>query len=607
MNEASTPMQESEERYRALVTHSLAAIYRLGQELVLLHDEAAILQRVLQVIGDTLPFDLVACHLVNEAAGILVNRYQLADGMIEAGTLHLPLDSEQSVNVAVVRSGEAINLGDTSQDSRYVPYPGKQAFRSELCVPMKLGKLVVGTFNLESVAANQYTPADQEFLQALATQATVALENAYLFKAERQARQLAETQRADNLALSQSLDLDTVLNTLLDYLSRLVPYDSASVFLLAGDNRLVIRAHRGYERWWQGDPGQVAGLSLEVEKTASLQTVLLTGNSLLLADTQNFPGWLAIAGSEYIRNWLGVPLIAGGQIIGLYSLDESQPGSFTQEHVHLAEALAAQAAVAIQNAALYQAEREQYHRLELSQTQLLQAEKMGAVGRLAASIAHEINNPLQSIQGLLSLLAEQVGDNGRAEDLHHYLSVINDEIERIAWVVRDMRGFSRPAEANWEPVDVRVILERVLKLAAKQLQQSQIVVQWDKPEALPLIWANADHLKQVFLNLVLNGIDAMPQGGRLRVTTVASEMPGRDHSRAIPANRIEFSDTGAGIPPEALARIFEPFYTTKEQGTGLGLAISYGIIEAHNGQISAASEEGQGTTFTLLLPCEPVH
>jgi PAS domain S-box-containing protein len=589
-----------------LLEDRLAAVYRLGQELVLVHDEAAILQRVLQVIGNTLPFDLVACHLVNEAAGQLVNRYQLADGMIEAGTLHLPLDSEQSINVAVVRRGEAINLGDTSQDSRYLPYPGNRAFRSELCVPMKLGKLVVGTFNVESVVANQYTPADQELLQVLASQATVALENAYLFKAERQARQLAETQRAANLALSQSLELDAVLATLLDYLGQLVPYDSASVFLLAGNNSLVIRAHRGYEQWWQSDPSQVAGLSLDVKKATSLQTVLATGKSLLIADTECYPGWLAVEGSEYIRNWLGVPLVAGGQIIGLYSLDQSRPAVFTQEHVHLAEALAAQAAVAIQNASLYQAEREQYRRLELSQAQLLQAEKMGAVGRLAASIAHEINNPLQSIQGLLALLAEQVGHNGHAEELNHYLSVVNDEIERIAWVVRDMRSFSRPATASWEMTDVLAILENVLKLAAKQLEQSEIVVQWPKPEELPLIWANADHLKQVFLNLVLNAMDAMPQGGRLLVTTAVGEMINRDQDGAIPAIRVEFSDTGIGMSPEVLAHIFEPFFTTKEQSTGLGLTISYGIIEAHNGQISAASEVGKGTIVTLLLPNERI-
>jgi PAS domain S-box-containing protein len=585
----------------------LAAIYRLGQELVLLHDETAILQRVVQAIGNTLPFDLVACHLVNEATGKLINRYQLADGMIEEGSLHLSLDSAQSINVAVVQSGQAINLGDTSLDNRYLAYPGHRPYRSELCVPMKLGKLVVGTFNVESAALNQYTPADQELLQALATQATVALENAYLFKAERQARQLAETLRAANLALSESLELDSVLTTLLDYLARLVPYDSASIFLLEDQNRLVIYAQRGYGRWRRADDQQVIGLAFDVQTTAGMQTMVQTGQSLLIADTKRYPGWVEIAGSEYIRSWLGVPLVAGGQMIGLYSLDHSQPAFFGPEHVQLAETLASQAAVAIQNALLYRAQREQADRLHLSQSQLLQAEKMAALGRLAASIAHEINNPLQSIQGLLALLGEGSGSNGQSGEVKQYLTVINDEIERIAWVVRDMGNFARPTGGDRQPIDVRPIMESVLLLTAKQLQQSNIQVEWERPADLPAIWASAGRLKQVFLNLILNAIDSMPEGGRLRLVMTADEKRSADRAEAVPALRITFTDSGVGMTAEVLARIFEPFYTTKEQGNGLGLAVSYGIIEAHGGHIEAASEVGRGTTFTILLPMEPIR
>jgi two-component system, NtrC family, sensor kinase len=156
-----------------------------------------------------------------------------------------------------------------------------------------------------------------------------------------------------------------------------------------------------------------------------------------------------------------------------------------------------------------------------------------------------------------------------------------------------------------QSTDVQVVLDGVLELAGKQLQHSHIAVEREWATGLPLIQANVDHLKQVFLNLVLNAIDAMSAQGKgtLRLRTGLDQMQSRDN-RPLPAVRIEIGDTGPGIPPESLSRVFEPFMTTKAEGTGLGLSISYGIIEAHGGQITATSQVGVGTTFTILLPVE---
>jgi two-component system NtrC family sensor kinase len=159
------------------------------------------------------------------------------------------------------------------------------------------------------------------------------------------------------------------------------------------------------------------------------------------------------------------------------------------------------------------------------------------------------------------------------------------------------------------PTDVHFVLLSVLELANKQLQHSGVTVERQWAADLPLIQANPDHLKQVFLNLVLNAIDAMPQGGMLRISTAVDWIHGDNSGSGsatlglpIQAVRIEFNDTGAGMSPEVQSRLFEPFFTSKEHGSGLGLSISYGIIEAHNGQIRVQSQEGVGTTFTILLP-----
>jgi two-component system NtrC family sensor kinase len=190
------------------------------------------------------------------------------------------------------------------------------------------------------------------------------------------------------------------------------------------------------------------------------------------------------------------------------------------------------------------------------------------------------------------------------ERMSRYLGTVGEEIYRIAAIVHRMRGFYRPAREGLQPTYLHAVLEGVLELASKQLQHSQVTVERVWADYLPEIQANPDHLKQVFLNLVLNAIDAMPTGGTLYISTALDQMQVSDDQQWLPAVRIEFSDTGEGMPSEVLSCLFEPFFTTKEGGTGLGLSISYGIIKAHNGQITVQSHTGMGTTFTILLPVE---
>ena len=184
----------------------------------------------------------------------------------------------------------------------------------------------------------------------------------------------------------------------------------------------------------------------------------------------------------------------------------------------------------------------------------------------------------------------------------HYLGTANSEIERLAGIVRRLRDFYRPTHQEMRPTDVQAVLDSVLSLSGKQLQHGKISIEPEWGSNLPLVQANPDHLKQVFLNLVLNAMDAMSEhGGTLRVRTARDCMLPRDGPPQ-PAVRVEIGDTGVGLPPEVASHLFEPFVTTKADGTGLGLSISYQIVEEHGGQITASSQAGVGTTFTILLP-----
>ena len=228
------------------------------------------------------------------------------------------------------------------------------------------------------------------------------------------------------------------------------------------------------------------------------------------------------------------------------------------------------------------------------QTQLVRAEKLAAIGQLAASIAHEVGNPLQAIQGFLSLFLEQCPPETPNE---RYLQLAEEEIERIVQVLARLRDLYRPRADVFSKVDLNDLLGSVLLLTSKQLERNSIRVLCEMSENLPTIRAVADQLKQVFLNLVLNAAEAMGHDGLLHVQTYVGDE--RGYGRHVVAT---ITDTGYGIPPEQLKHIFDGLHTTKERGMGLGLYTSKAIIDRHMGRISVQSQLGEGTTFTIMLP-----
>ena len=225
--------------------------------------------------------------------------------------------------------------------------------------------------------------------------------------------------------------------------------------------------------------------------------------------------------------------------------------------------------------------------------QLFESEKLAAVGRLAASIAHEVNNPLEAIKNSLYLLSTGKGleQNGR------FLEVARKETERVSHIIRQMLGFARRSgEVEW--VALNLLLEETLILVEKKMRQAKVEVVREFDAQLPKVRARADQLRQVFLNLLLNAQQAMEKGGRITVRTALYEQALQ------PTVCVQISDTGRGIPEADLARVFEPFFSTRAKGTGLGLWVTQDIVRHHGGRIEATSEEGKGTTFSVFLPVD---
>ncbi len=230
------------------------------------------------------------------------------------------------------------------------------------------------------------------------------------------------------------------------------------------------------------------------------------------------------------------------------------------------------------------------------QARMIENERFAASGRLAASVAHEINTPLQALYNSLDLL--RIAPD---EDRQTFLSYALNEMKRIRRIVRQLLDLYRPTAASLSQVNIPMLLERILLLIGKRIRDQDVTVETDIAPQMPLIAGHEDELMQVLLNLIVNALDAMPEGGTLSVacqTAMPDSAPTTDE-RFI---TITIRDTGYGIKRDMLERIFDPFVTTREEGTGLGLAISHQIVQQHEGTIQVTSTPGQGSTFTVALP-----
>jgi signal transduction histidine kinase len=245
--------------------------------------------------------------------------------------------------------------------------------------------------------------------------------------------------------------------------------------------------------------------------------------------------------------------------------------------------------------AAYQKLNEYTQQLKESQEQLIQSEKLSSLGQLSASIAHEVNNPLSGVLNYTQLLIKKIdSDRFSQESARDYLAKMESELTRSTGLVRNLLDFARQSAPTLVETDLNDIVNRVLELTAHTARLNKVEVLRELDPSLPQIIADPNQLQQVCTNLVVNAIQAMPQGGKLTLRTSA------DKERL----KLEVQDTGYGISPENMRKLFTPFFSTKKEvkGVGLGLAVSYGIIQRHRGKIDVRSVEGKGTTFTVYLP-----
>lgn len=420
-------------------------------------------------------------------------------------------------------------------------------------------------------------------------------------------------------ALCGTLHLRELLAAMMERVREVLDAEACSV-MLVDEPTHTLR--------WEVALGEGAGkldtLSVPIGQGISGR-VAQTGEVIRIEDAHNDPRW---EGHRYdretgftTRSILCLPIRTRERVVGVVQVLNRRGGPFTDEDQQLLEALASMGAVAIENARLYEnlEQNVQQRTAELMQTlaelretqaQLVQSEKMAALGDLVAGVAHEINTPLGAVASNTDLVAramnkakETLADPTQMDKTINFLDrgaamveVSREACRRINEIVRSLRNFARLDEAERKPADLHEGLDSTLTLAG-HLMKNRITVQRDYGQ-LPAVHCYANQLNQVFLNILVNAAQSIDGPGAITVRT--RRVPESDGGSVV----VEISDSGCGIPPEVMQKIFNPGFTTKGVGvgTGLGLAICYRIVANHQGRIEVDSEVGKGTTFRIILP-----
>jgi len=490
----------------------------------------------------------------------------------------------------VLRERQPEVVPDTSLADMGELYFQRRGGSAVVAVPVLLRGEAVGVLVAEELdRPRRFSDPQVERLTAIADRLAVAMENARLYRETRdRAEQLALLHEVGR-SLTQTLEIERLLEDGVRNLARIVSASGAHLWLLSDDGATIrCRAVSGPH-----DPTRGVTVAASPPENNLASRVISSREPILVQDAASdpriVPELAALSGGQA---YLALPLVVHDRPIGAAVIfDTRGPRLFTPAEAERAGAIASQLAVAAENARLYEDLRRSYAKLARAQQQLVQGERLAALGELSAVVAHEVRNPLGVIFNSLGSLRRLVRPVGDAKLL---LDIVQEEAERLNRIVGDLLDFARPSTPDVRPEELGRLAEDAVAAAVLPLA-GRIEVVRELDPALPPVAVDARLVRQAVLNVAVNAVQAMSRGGRL---TVRSR---RDGDAAV----LEIVDTGEGIPEEVRERIFEPFFTTKASGTGLGLAVVRRIVEGHGGEIQVRSAPGEGTTFALRFPLPP--
>jgi len=454
----------------------------------------------------------------------------------------------------------------------------KEGLVSMLSVPMCIKDRVIGVINCYTSYPHSFSKGEEEMLTTVANQAATCIENS---------------------GLMETLDIDEILRLVLEGVTKNIGFDRARLYLV-DQKRNVLECKMAVGI----DEERIKGITLRLDPEESVVArSIFEKQPFVIPDAGNDPRVNPTLKEKFnLHSLVVIPLLVKEKALGAIAADFVEPSkNITKEALESVTVLSQQASLAIHNAFMYQElkafsqqmeEKIQKTTADLRKTeaQLIRSDKLAALGQLAAGIAHEIRNPLTSINILIHSLTETYPcGNSSREDL----KVIAEEINRINEIVDQFLRFAKPAPPFLEKAEVLSIVEETLQLLRPQIEKQRILVHKEF-QPLPPVLMDRKQMKQAILNLLLNAVQAMPKGGHL---ALKGHIPEED--RRV---QLFIQDSGVGIPGEDIGKLFDPFFSTKEGGMGLGLSIAHRIIDQHDGKIEVESAPGKGTLFTVWLP-----
>jgi len=501
-----------------------------------------------------------------------------------------------------LQSGEPVMIADLSEKPELVQMMAqREKFQSYASVPLKSKEKVLGVMDVITHRSHLFTLRDVALLTAIGDQMGVAIENARLFEdVQQRVQELADLSEASR-AITSSLDLEEVLTKIVSLAGGVVYSTATSVVLVEENGSFSLSID---------EPKDAPPVSHRARLHGITRQIVATGKPVIINEIfQDGTTRPPIAGDEGpikanpalleagIRSGAGIPIISKGQVLGVLFVCSPHPYAF-EGRLPLLAAFANQAAIAIENARLFgelgkwgselEARVEERTReLEETQEKLIRAERLAAIGQLGATVGHELRNPLGVINNSVYYLKTKLEDaDGKVQ---RHLNIIEREVARSNKIISGLLSFARVKTPQLKEVQINALVEEAL---LRSFVPDNVIVVTSLEDSLPPLMVDPDQIEQVFLNLILNAVEAMPDGGKLEIATKAED-------RFIVA---QFKDHGCGIAEESLETLFEPLFTTKAKGIGLGLAASKQIIETHGGSIEVASQLGKGSTFRVRLP-----
>jgi signal transduction histidine kinase/DNA-binding response OmpR family regulator len=542
----------------------LDALYKAAMSLSTTEDLKDLLSKIVSEATQVIEAKSGSIMLIQKPDNMLT--IEAAIGLSADIMKHTRLELGSSIAGWVAREGTPLMVEDIEKDPRFKHLVKKHyATRSLLCVPLKVKDKILGVINLsDKTTGNPFTHDDLRLLTTFASQAAMAIDDAEQFN--QKIRKIKELEALYEIAsqLSYLEHFEDVCSFIFEKIKTIMPVEFALWF-----------------EWNEKSNELILNLSLGCENNKRNYLIPLVEDDISDPEKVNTKIEEKLKSdpdlSPHLNSLTSFPIIAEKSMHGVLSLGNRQQKSLSHEQMRLISIILSQ------SASVYE-----------KQKSLLNVTRLVIMGNLVSEITHDLKKPLTNIKGTLQLLREKWSE---AKDKDKYFNLVEEEIFRLDGLLKEILNFSNPHKFEMEKRDIASVLDRAINLVERDPAIGNITLKKEYKEG-DLVLFDKNQMMEVFLNIILNSIEAMPNGGELKVSTTRH----KDDKRGGEFIQICMADTGCGIPTENLNQIFDRYFTTKKEGTGLGLAVVERIVKAHGGFVSVESKPGKGTLFYVNLP-----